>query len=245
LVRFLGLYYVASAALILCYFANRYFYPDQYNATLLRKFNDMAFFENAVWMMVFAPVITQQLGKFISVDSLLASVLTRCKAVTIVLALMKDWRMGTFFLVAFMLVFVLFPQPIYKGSSKVQDLTPAFFQQLVQEGGPGDETWLVEFMAPWSSACVHFAPVFARLSEKYTTDDLSFGRLEVSRWPHLAQTLNIDIGSSSPQLPTVIIFKEGKEVGRMPHVGDNDVVAQWKGTEKSLVDGFELAKQYA
>jgi hypothetical protein len=45
---------------------------------------------------------------------------------------------------------------------------------------------------------------------------LKFGKIDVGRYPDAAKKYNINDSSMSHQLPTVILFKGGKEVTRRP-----------------------------
>lgn len=55
-------------------------------------------------------------------------------------------------------------------------------------------------------------------SERYSLDNLKFGKVDVGRFPDLAKKYYIDDSSFSRQLPTVIIFKNGEEHMRRPAI---------------------------
>jgi hypothetical protein len=78
--------------------------------------------------------------------------------------------------------------------------------------------WLVEFYAVWAQPCTDLYPVFAGLSNVYTSERLSFAKIDVSRYPTLASQFRIDTSGSTKQLPTLVLFADGKEVKRMPEV---------------------------
>jgi thioredoxin 1 len=67
---------------------------------------------------------------------------------------------------------------------------------------------LVDFWAPWCGPCQAIAPVVEAVSQKYS------GKLKVVK-------LNTDENSKTPgeynimSIPTLIIFKQGKEVDRL------------------------------
>lgn len=71
----------------------------------------------------------------------------------------------------------------------------------------GDEVVVVDFFADWCMPCLMMAPVFEELAEKYT------GKITFAK-------VNIDDNSSLSSkhkvmsIPTTIVFKKGKEVGR-------------------------------
>lgn len=51
---------------------------------------------------------------------------------------------------------------------------------------------------------------------RYNTKYLKFGKIDVSRYPDVAQKFNINDSALSRQLPTVIMFKNGEETFRRP-----------------------------
>jgi thiol-disulfide isomerase/thioredoxin len=79
-------------------------------------------------------------------------------------------------------VWLLTAQPLYE-SAATEALTPAAMETrvLTPEGG----AWVVVLQAPWHAGCVHFAPAFAELAQKYG-DAARFGTFDLARWPGLA-----------------------------------------------------------
>lgn len=52
---------------------------------------------------------------------------------------------------------------------------------------------------------------------RYNLDNLKFGKIDIGRYPDAGKTYHVNDSSMSRQLPTVILFKDGKEVIRRPH----------------------------
>lgn len=48
-------------------------------------------------------------------------------------------------------------------------------------------------------------------------DNFKFGKVDIGRYPDAATKYHISDSSTSKQLPTLILFKEGKEVERRPY----------------------------
>ncbi|CAG0925706.1 unnamed protein product, partial [Notodromas monacha] len=78
--------------------------------------------------------------------------------------------------------------------------------------GDSRVTWLVAHYATWSPACDQFAPTFRRLSHTYGCDFFKFGKLDVTRYPETAKEQHVSDSPYSRQLPTLSLFKGGKEV---------------------------------
>ncbi|MEN9978851.1 MAG: thioredoxin [candidate division WOR-3 bacterium] len=67
---------------------------------------------------------------------------------------------------------------------------------------------LVDFWAPWCGPCRMIAPVIDRLAEKYAPR-LKVGKVNVDENPQTAGKFGI------MSIPTLVFFKEGKEVDRI------------------------------
>ena len=70
--------------------------------------------------------------------------------------------------------------------------------------------FLVDFTAAWCGPCKALAPVVERLASD-AGEALRVGKLDVDESPTVAARYGVR------SLPTVIVFRDGKEVGR--HVG--------------------------
>ena len=88
-------------------------------------------------------------------------------------------------------------------SDKVVELTDATFAEGIQEG-----VTLVDFYGTWCPPCKQLEPVVEKLAEDFS------GRAQVAK-------LNVDdnseaaVDNSVEDIPTLIIFKDGKEVERL------------------------------
>lgn len=137
----------------------------------------------------------------------------------------------------------------------------------------------VEFYAAWSPTSIHLEPVFAEISLRqkhflskrtkkkdlcffrYGTECLRFAKVDLSRWPGIGKDYNIDLSGASPQVPSFILFENGVESARIPHVYPDGSVAKGKyrkvrlssrklvwgqlWSQIDLVRGFELDMRYA
>lgn len=61
-------------------------------------------------------------------------------------------------------------------------------------------------------------PLWADISNKYSTSLLSFARIDVEHNEHLAKKCAVDYTGFSRQLPSLIVYEDGKEVKRFPPV---------------------------
>jgi len=80
-------------------------------------------------------------------------------------------------------------------------------QNFEKEVLKSDLPVLVDFWASWCGPCLMVGPVIEELAEEYE-GKIKFGKLNVDENPKTAEKYGI------LSIPTVIIFKEGKEVKR-------------------------------
>lgn len=119
----------------------------------------------------------------------------------------------------FVVQLLLLPEPTYSGPESV-----AYFKgKDLDEEIDRDKriTWLVELYTAWSPPCIDFSHIYSELSSKYSLDNLKFAKVDLSRSPDTATKYKINTSTLSKQLPTLILFKNGKESMRRPVVNNN------------------------
>lgn len=138
---------------------------------------------------------------------------------------------------------IILPQPTYSGPDKV-----IYFRgvQGLEEELARDKksTWIIAFYTVWNPACVDFAPVFAKLSSDYYLENLKFGKVDIGRYPDAGQKYKIDDSSLSKQLPTVILFQEGKEVIRRPMTDSKGKFIKFVFSEENIKQVYGLNSLY-
>ncbi len=80
-------------------------------------------------------------------------------------------------------------------------------QNFEKEVLKSDLPVLVDFWAKWCGPCLMAGPVIEELAKEYE-GKIKFGKLNVDESPKIAEKYGI------LSIPTVIIFKEGKEIKR-------------------------------
>jgi thiol-disulfide isomerase/thioredoxin len=172
----------------------------------------------------------------------LSSAFPYVKTANIILYFYSDPRLGAIYVVLWLLQALTISEPCYEGPDKVLYFRGNFEDEVLR--GDPRVTWLVAYYAAWSPACVQFAPVFAKLSNDYGCDFFRFGKLDVTRHPDTAKDQMVSDSAYSRQLPTVVLYKGGKEVKRRPFVDHKGVVVRFPFTQQNLANAFDLNNVY-
>jgi thioredoxin 1 len=85
-----------------------------------------------------------------------------------------------------------------------KDLTAAEFTDVTS----GEGIVLIDFWAAWCGPCVRFAPVFERMSEKYS--DIVFAKVDTEAEPDLSREFDIR------SIPTLMAIRDGVLVFQQP-----------------------------
>ncbi|XP_060608413.1 thioredoxin-related transmembrane protein 2 homolog [Ruditapes philippinarum] len=142
-----------------------------------------------------------------------------------------------------LLHFVFLPMPVYKGPEFVTYFRgPHLKNEIARDKRV---TWIICFYAAWSPPCVNLAPIFAELSSEYNLDNLQFGKLDVSKFAEEAAEYRVNTSSFSKQLPTLILFQDGKEKMRRPAMSGKGTVVKYVFTKQNIINDFELNEVYS
>lgn len=172
----------------------------------------------------------------------LTSLCMYTKLANIALFFYSDPRMGTIYCVLCLIHLLLLPEPTYGGPENLVYFTGSNLEEELKRDTR--VTWLVTFYTVWNTACVDFATIFAEMSVKYGLDNLKFGKLDASRYPEIAEKFHVSTSTFSKQLPTVILFRNGKEVNRRPTVDSKSKLIKFFFSQENVVNAFNLNNVY-
>lgn len=97
----------------------------------------------------------------------------------------------------------------------IKKLTQENFTQGIQKG-----VTLVDFYADWCGPCRMLAPVLEKVA-KEVSGKASVVKLDIDHAQQIASSFQIT------SVPTLILFKDGKEVGRLVGLRDADTVKEF------------------
>ena len=182
-----------------------------------------------------------------TIDHYVNTVLTFAKTTIIVYLYFIDGRIMCWYLIIYFIMFLLLKGPRYNGPQKISTFYSINdFENTVtgKKASESDTMWLVAFVTDWNPDCHFFIPVLAELSLRYTNETLRFGQIDIGKFPELAEVFKIDVSGMSNQLPSFILFENGKEKQRLPPLNKKNEVIKTIITKESVIRVFELDTRY-
>ncbi|KAG2780556.1 hypothetical protein PC129_g5013 [Phytophthora cactorum] len=239
--RFLAPYYVCNTVALLMYVPIRY---QRSSEALLEREN---FFNLPLEQEIFLLALGSWLlnyRKKATADGVVALFFMYGKIAVLASLYYLDITLFGWYAVVCLALFAAVGQPKYEGPSKIAELDPAAVEKLIMKSGSKKKgphnSWLVFYYADWSDSCVEHEPMLADLSLRYSSNTLQFGRVDVNKWSDLAVENRINVSTSSWQLPTLILFQDGKEVMRLPPIDENGKVTKTVLDRAGLITVFKL-----
>ena len=103
-------------------------------------------------------------------------------------------------------------------SDSFKYLTEEDFQQGVSSG-----VTLVDFYADWCGPCRMLTPVLEEIAKEST--NVQIAKIDIDKAQNTASTYQVT------SIPTLVLFKEGKEVGRLVGLRDKETIQEFIKTE--------------
>jgi len=99
----------------------------------------------------------------------------------------------------------------------MMELTDENFEKEIQGTA---KPILVDFWAQWCTPCFVLGPILEKLAEEYK-DKMILAKVDLDAAPLTSQKYRIE------QIPTVILFKEGKPISGFIGVRPEPVIKSW------------------
>lgn len=91
---------------------------------------------------------------------------------------------------------------------------------------------------------IYITIIYCNYVNRYVLDNLKFGKIDVGRYPDAAKKYGINDSSMSRQLPTVILFRGGKEITRRPAADDRGKLIKFFFTEVNHPENQKTVTSY-
>ncbi len=89
-------------------------------------------------------------------------------------------------------------------TTKVTTLNETMFSDNLANGS----TFAVRLWADWCMPCRMMSPIYEEVADRIADDSLIMGEVNIDEFPSVAAQLGVR------SIPTVVVFKDGKEVTR-------------------------------
>lgn len=236
--HFVSPYYIVSTTMLLAYLPVRFHWYQHglSKYSQLEDMDDVFKWESQCSGMISFVLAVKSLRQQLTLDMVLADAFLYLKAGLLTITFMVDLRVCTYFGIAFLLAYLMAPQPYrdFLGRNNTELLNLPLFQDKVIHGLSGTK-WLVLFFTPGKHGR-QVNLVLASLSLAYASDQLHFGRINVQSSPDLAHHQNVH-SNTSFHGATMVMYTEGKEVCRHPTDATTDPVAM---SADNVAKVFEL-----
>ncbi|KAL7685448.1 putative Thioredoxin domain-containing protein [Plasmopara halstedii] len=234
--RFLAPYYICNGVMLLMYVPIRYHHTSE---ALLQRENFLNLtLEQEIFLLALGSWLLNYRKKA-TVDGVIALFYMYGKIAILASLYYLDITLFGWYLVVCLVLFGAVGLPRYDGASNIVELNPATMEKLITKA-VDSPSWLVFYYTDWSDSCVEHEPMLADLSLRYSSTSLQFGRVDVNKWPDLAVENQINVSTSSWQLPTLILFQSGKEMMRLPPIDENGKITKSVLDQASLIAAFKL-----
>lgn len=194
-----------QAAVTLVYFGFRFYVVEDSDKPTLSQYEFNS-------MMVLGVVMVLRM---IRVDSWLGYVVFGLKVMHItmlglIFMFNKTFALG-FAIVVVVVHFGVDP-PFFEVSQRVATLPEVLLEPYIERV----EECFILFYATWEERSIGVTPVFGKIADKYTTEKRLFARFDIGRSDRAQERFKISATNGTlRQLPTIIHFKNGKEVKRL------------------------------
>tara|TARA_B100000780_G_C20979441_1_gene391302 strand:- start:33 stop:848 length:816 start_codon:yes stop_codon:yes gene_type:complete len=255
-IRFTSKFYVIHLVLCCSYLILRCFLWTEQQLAWLHQptgFLGIALFprELEIFLLLLV-VLLSRYRKSPTIDHFLVSVVLFSKVYIITMLWNVDRQLMGWFLTVVFALFVLLKTPQYNGPTKVSVVDKGALEDVISDlrnhsktSSGGTKSVLLEITAGWNDGSRSYGPTFAELSLRFSSDELRFLTVDVARWPTVATEYNINTSAyNSTQLPSYILFEQGKEIKRLPPMDKKtNLPVETSIRKEGIIQYFDLAKR--
>ncbi|XP_034738655.1 thioredoxin-related transmembrane protein 2-A [Etheostoma cragini] len=189
-------------------------------------------------LMFLSAIVMMKNRRAITLEQHIGNVFLFSKVANVMLFFRLDIRLGILYLALCVAFVMTCKPPLYMGPEYIKYFSDKTMDEELQRDSR--VTWIVEFYANWSSDCQSFASIFADLSLKYNCPGLRFGKVDIGRYGEVSERYRVSTSPLTKQLPSLVLFQEGREVMRRPMVDNKGRAVSWTFSEENIIREFNL-----
>ena len=254
--KYFSAYYIFNCLLIAIYPILR----NSGNKYMLKRKDNWGYQrEDSIITILVTIILLRYIKYFSNWDKFLSEIFFYSKfAISILLALISR-KIFFWYILACLIIWLLIKFPQYKGPSNIIEIPnhETFSELLIKtqerhkeksnKKGHHNNTVAIEdsylfviFYSNYSYDCLYTEELFANLSINYYSNNLQFLRMNVDLNESFVEKLGIDL-HRNVTLPYMIMFKNGKEIERLPGYDEKGKPRKMKFyREKDIVEVFRL-----
>lgn len=249
--NYFSAYYIFNYLLIIIYPVLR----SSGNKYMLKKKDNWGYQrEDSILTILVTIILLRYVRYFTNWNKFICEIFFYCKFSISILLLLISRKIAIWYLLACLIIWLLVKYPRYNGASNIiyiqneevfNDILNKLQHKQNEKGhkkpSNPDYYFFMIFYSNYSYDCIYTEELFAELSIKYYCTNLVFGKMNVDTNENFVQKMGINLHGYNVTLPYMILFKNGKEIERLP---GNDSKGKPKRMryykEKDIVDVFQL-----
>lgn len=192
-------------------------------------------------ILIFLLIVTTLKNRAaISMEQIVLNTLMFAKLANVVMFYKVDYRLAFIYSLLCVVRIWLFGDDFLEGNEVTTYFNAKTLEEELDEHP--NVTWVVLFYTTWSPKCNQVFPVFAELSETYSKEYLKFGKLDIGKYPEAGLKYGVNASTTSLQLPTIIVFEQGKMSNWRPAIGPKKQLVKYVFSQDNIIRDFALAK---
>ena len=248
--NYFSAYYIFNYIMILIYPILR----NSGNRYMLKKKDNWGYQrEDSIITILVTIILLRYVRYFSNWNKFICEIFFYCKFSICILLLLISRKIGIWYLLACLIIWLLVKYPKYNGPSNIMYIhneevlndilnnTQHRKNEKHKKSNNTDYYFLLIFYSNYSYDCLYTEELFAELSIKYYHNNLVFGKMNVDLNESFAHRMGINLHGFNVVLPYMIMFKNGKEIERLPNYDSNGKPRKMKYyREKDIVDIFQF-----
>ena len=249
--NYFSAYYIFNYLLIIIYPILR----NSGNKYMLKRKDNWGYQrEDSILTILVSIILLRYVRNFSNWNKLICEIFFYCKFAISILLLLISRKIAFWYLLACLIIWLLVKYPKYNGPSNfIYIQNEEIFNDILNklQHNPNEKGhkkaniennyFFMLFFSNYSYDCLYTEELFAELSIKYYCNNLVFGKMNVDLNESFVKRLGINLHGFSVALPYIIMFKNGKEIERLPGYDSKGKPRKMKYyREKEIVDVFQL-----